>query len=169
MAQDTNSGALWGGRFSQGPAPEMAALSQSTHFDWVLARYDLTGSIAHAHALETAGLLTPDECLVLVAELERLRGLIDEGQLAPDPDDEDVHGALERMLVSHLGPELGGKLRAGRSRRPWPRWHATGRRCSTASGRPTCIWPTKASRPRSRSSSRPGPKPSCWWTSAVSN
>jgi len=34
----------------------------------------------------------------------------------PDPDDEDVHGALERVLVERLGPELGGRLRAGRSR-----------------------------------------------------
>jgi len=116
MAQETNSGALWGGRFSQGPAPEMAALSQSTHFDWVLAPYDLTGSIAHAHALQKAGLVSADETKALVAELERLRDLVENGQLVPDPDDEDVHGALERMLVENLGGELGGKLRAGRSR-----------------------------------------------------
>ena len=30
--------------------------------------------------------------------------------------DEDVHTALERGLIERLGPELGGKLRAGRSR-----------------------------------------------------
>src|SRR5690606_35993043 len=30
--------------------------------------------------------------------------------------DEDVHTALERGLLERLGPELGGKLRAGRSR-----------------------------------------------------
>ena len=34
----------------------------------------------------------------------------------PDPSDEDVHGALERLLLEEVGPELGGRLRAGRSR-----------------------------------------------------
>ena len=37
------------------------------------------------------------------------------GRVVPDPGDEDVHGALERVLVDRLG-ELGGRLRAGRSR-----------------------------------------------------
>ncbi|WP_415640977.1 hypothetical protein, partial [Skermania piniformis] len=37
----TNQGALWGGRFSAGPAAAMAALSRSTQFDWVLAPYDV--------------------------------------------------------------------------------------------------------------------------------
>ena len=116
MAHDTHSGSLWGGRFADGPSDEMAALSQSTHFDWVLADYDLQGSIAHAHALERAGLLNAQDAAAIVAELERLRGLVQSGALAPDPDDEDVHGALERILIESLGAEVGGRLRAGRSR-----------------------------------------------------
>jgi argininosuccinate lyase len=32
------------------------------------------------------------------------------------PTDEDVHGALERGLIDRVGAELGGRLRAGRSR-----------------------------------------------------
>ena len=50
-AHGTNEGALWGARFASGPSPELAALSRSTHFDWVLAPYDLAGSHAHAAAL----------------------------------------------------------------------------------------------------------------------
>ena len=42
QAHSTNEGALWGGRFSGGPSDAMAALSVSTHFDWVLAPYDLS-------------------------------------------------------------------------------------------------------------------------------
>jgi argininosuccinate lyase len=38
------TGKLWGGRFAGGPAEAMFALSQSTRFDWRLARYDLAGS-----------------------------------------------------------------------------------------------------------------------------
>ena len=57
----TNDGALWGGRFSSGPSPELARLSKSTHFDWRLAPYDLAQSRAHARVLHRAGLLTDDE------------------------------------------------------------------------------------------------------------
>jgi len=46
---------LWGGRFSGGPAAALQALSQSTHFDWRLAPYDIAGSHAHAKALGVAG------------------------------------------------------------------------------------------------------------------
>ena len=38
------------------------------------------------------------------------------GDLRPDPSDEDVHGALERLLLAEVGADLGGRLRAGRSR-----------------------------------------------------
>ncbi len=34
----------------------------------------------------------------------------------PAPSDEDVHGALERLLLDEVGPDIGGRLRAGRSR-----------------------------------------------------
>ena len=42
---------LWGGRFSDGPADALAALSKSTDFDWRLAKYDIAGSKAHAKVL----------------------------------------------------------------------------------------------------------------------
>ncbi len=112
----TNEGALWGARFATGPSPELAALSRSTHFDWDLALYDIAGSHAHAKALAAAGYLTEDEESRMHAGLDVLARGIVEGALRPGPDDEDVHGALERALIVAVGPELGGKLRAGRSR-----------------------------------------------------
>jgi argininosuccinate lyase len=112
----TNEGKLWGGRFAGGPSPELEALSRSTHFDWRLVPYDLAGSRAHANALHRAGLLTEDDHRVLLAGLDALRTSYDEGSLRPDPSDEDVHGALERLLIEEVGPEAGGRLRAGRSR-----------------------------------------------------
>ena len=57
-AHGTNQGALWGGRFSGGPSEAMFALSVSTHFDWVLAPYDVLASKAHAKVLNRAGLLS---------------------------------------------------------------------------------------------------------------
>jgi len=112
----TNEGALWGARFATGPSPELQALSRSTHFDWVLALYDLAGSHAHAAALAAAGYLTPDEESRMHAGLDALARAITDGTLVAQPGDEDVHGALEAALIAAIGPELGGKLRAGRSR-----------------------------------------------------
>jgi argininosuccinate lyase len=112
----TGAGKLWGGRFAGGPSPELEALSRSTHFDWRLVPYDLAGSRAHAGALRTAGILTDADHTTLVAGLAALRERYDAGTLHPDPSDEDVHGALERLLVEEVGPDLGGKIRAGRSR-----------------------------------------------------
>ncbi|MXG90773.1 argininosuccinate lyase [Nocardioides flavescens] len=112
----TNEGKLWGGRFDSGPSPELDALSRSTHFDWRLTLYDLAGSHAHAKALGAAGLLSADDEAAVHAGLDALARRYEAGELHPDPSDEDVHGALERLLLEEVGPELGGRLRAGRSR-----------------------------------------------------
>lgn len=112
----TNEGALWGGRFADGPSPELAALSKSTHFDWVLAPYDVAASKAHARVLHRAGLLTDEQRDGLLAGLDSLGSDIADGSFTPIVTDEDVHGALERGLIDRVGTDLGGRLRAGRSR-----------------------------------------------------
>jgi len=112
----TVAGALWGGRFVHGPDHALAALSKSTHFDWRYADDDLVGSVAHAHALHAAGLLSDDEVTAMTRGLAALRADLANGRLVPAASDEDVHGALERLLIERVGAELGGKLRAGRSR-----------------------------------------------------
>ena len=112
----THQGSLWGARFASGPSPELVALSRSTHFDWRLTPYDLAGSRAHANALHRAGHLTDDDHAELLRGLAALGERYAAGDLRPAPDDEDVHGALERLLLEEVGPDVGGRLRAGRSR-----------------------------------------------------
>jgi argininosuccinate lyase len=112
----SNQGSLWGARFADGPSPELAALSRSTHFDWQLYPYDLAGSRAHAKALAKGGYLTQVELDGMLAALTELQSRIEGGTFGPLETDEDVHFALERGLVEIAGAELGGKLRAGRSR-----------------------------------------------------
>jgi argininosuccinate lyase len=107
---------LWGGRFADGPAEALEKLSASVHFDWRLAPYDLAGSRAHARVLAQAGLLTSEELEAMLAGLDRLERDVADGTFTGTVADEDVHTALERGLLEHLGPDLGGKLRAGRSR-----------------------------------------------------
>ncbi|MDO4887652.1 MAG: argininosuccinate lyase [Actinomycetaceae bacterium] len=107
---------LWGGRFAGGPAQALAALSVSTHFDWRLARYDIAGSRAHARAQRRAGLLDESQLAGMLAALDTLEADVVSGAFAPQPTDEDVHTALERGLIERAGADLGGRLRAGRSR-----------------------------------------------------
>ncbi|RUQ21086.1 argininosuccinate lyase [Kocuria sp. HSID16901] len=112
----TNEGALWGGRFSGGPSEALAALSKSTQFDWRLAPYDIAGSRAHARVLHARNLLTDSELEGMLQALDRLEEDVRSGAYTPAESDEDVHGALEKGLLERAGTELGGKLRAGRSR-----------------------------------------------------
>jgi argininosuccinate lyase len=91
-------------------------LSASTHFDWRLARYDIRGSRAHARVLHEAGLLNHEELAAMLDALDRLDADVASGGFIPVAEDEDVHTALERGLIERAGPELGGRLRAGRSR-----------------------------------------------------
>ncbi|MDQ3384014.1 MAG: argininosuccinate lyase [Actinomycetota bacterium] len=107
---------LWGGRFAGGPADALTELSRSTHFDWRLAAYDIAGSRAHARVLHRAGLLRDTDLETMLSGLRQLLTDVGSGDFAPRPQDEDVHTALERGLIERIGPEVGGRLRAGRSR-----------------------------------------------------
>jgi argininosuccinate lyase len=107
--------ALWGGRFSDGPADAVFALSRSIHFDWRLAPYDLRSSLAHLEILESSGLLTAEVASAIRGALQELIAEVATGTFLPIDSDEDVHSALERGLTEKLG-DIGGSLRAGRSR-----------------------------------------------------
>ena len=94
----------------------MFALSKSTQFDWRLALHDIAGSRAHAKALKAAGLLTDEQATAMDEGLAELARRVEEGEFLPAESDEDVHGALERGLKDIVGADLGGRIRAGRSR-----------------------------------------------------
>jgi len=110
------SSSLWGSRFTGGPSDALAALSKSTHFDWRLAPYDIAGSRAHARVLHKAGLLSDADLQKMLSGLGDLLADVRSGAFRPAEEDEDVHTALERGLIERVGPEVGGRLRAGRSR-----------------------------------------------------
>ena len=116
MAGQTGEGALWGGRFSSGPDYALQRLSKSTHFDWRLVPYDLDATAAHARALSNAGHLAADDLNTVLAALDTIREDYLGDRIHPRDSDEDVHGALERILIERVGETLGGSVRAGRSR-----------------------------------------------------
>jgi len=112
----SESSALWGGRFTGSTNDAVAALSRSIHFDWRLASYDIKGTRAHILALRAAGYLAEAELVKLDKSLVELDKRVTSGMFVAKTTDEDVHSALERGLIEMVGPELGGKVRAGRSR-----------------------------------------------------
>ena len=107
--------ALWGGRFASGPADSAAALSRSVHFDYRLAPYDLRSSLAHLAVLEKSGLIPDNEAIEIAKTIRALMSEVADGVFGILDSDEDIHSALERAMTERIG-EIGGKLRAGRSR-----------------------------------------------------
>ena len=107
--------ALWGGRFSHGPAESVFALSRSVHFDWRLAPYDIVSSLAHLYVLEQSAIINKEQAVAIRNGLKRLFNDVEDGKFSPDMHDEDVHSALERGLTDRVGV-IGGAIRAGRSR-----------------------------------------------------
>ncbi len=106
---------LWGGRFAEAIAPDMAAFNDSFAFDRRLYAEDVQGSIAWAQALGAAGLLTAEECAALETGLTQVHAEFAAGSFVPHPSDEDIHTAVERRLGELVGAAA-RKLHTGRSR-----------------------------------------------------
>ena len=106
---------MWQGRFQGGMASSMERLSLSLHFDRKLFREDIEGSMAHAHGLKAAGVLTGPELKKMLAGLERIKADLEAGKDLFASSDEDIHMAVERVLSERIGA-LGKKLHTGRSR-----------------------------------------------------
>jgi argininosuccinate lyase len=66
--------------------------------------------------LHRAGLLDDTTLAAMLDALARLADDVESGAFVPADDDEDVHTALERGLIDRAGADVGGRLRAGRSR-----------------------------------------------------
>lgn len=107
--------ALWGGRFTSGPADAVAALSRSVDFDWRLAPYDVRVNIAHVNGLVDSKTISDADGKKIIGALKELFSEIESGAFSYNATDEDVHSAIERGIIEKLGA-LGGAFRAGRSR-----------------------------------------------------
>ena len=103
------------GRFSGERAPAFVALNSSLALDWRLWPEDIEGSLAHAGALETVGVLGAEERAAIAQGLAAVAREITAGTFVPADADEDVHMAVERRLTELIG-EAGAKLHTGRSR-----------------------------------------------------
>lgn len=114
MTEDERT-ALWGGRFDASLHPAVHAFTTSLSFDRRIVRHDLVGSLAHARMLLEAGILARDDAEPILDGLSGLLREIEEGSLAVEGEEEDVHTWIERALRGRIGPAA-GRLHAGRSR-----------------------------------------------------
>ena len=114
VAPPSSGGAkLWGGRFTGATDPLMEAFNNSISFDKRMWRQDIAGSIAYAHALARAKILTPAEATELERGLRVVHNEWASGTFAILPADEDIHTANERRFGECIGA-LAGKLHTGR-------------------------------------------------------
>ena len=105
---------MWGGRFQRGLLPELERFSSSLYADVELYPYDIEGSLAHAHGLAAAGILSPSQLAAIEGGLEQVERELDSGEFKFESSDEDIHTAIERRLTE-ITP-AGAALHAGRSR-----------------------------------------------------
>ena len=106
---------LWNKGYDLDEEIERYTVGDDRDLDRVLLPYDCVASMVHAHVLERAGVLRPEETTRLVAALEDLKAAADKGELLIQPGEEDCHTALENRLVAELG-DLGKKIHTARSR-----------------------------------------------------
>src|SRR5437660_3629724 len=103
------------GRFNQ-PASELAQrFGESVSFDRRLYHHDIAGSIAHASALASAGILSADEFEMIARGLREIENEIAADKFVWDQSLEDVHMNIEAALTKRIGA-AGAKLQAGRRR-----------------------------------------------------
>ncbi|MCA1718410.1 MAG: argininosuccinate lyase [Actinobacteria bacterium] len=112
---ESNTGPLWGGRFSSSPAEAFERLNASIPFDVRLAPYDIEGSVAHARMLGETKIVSREESEELVRGLRAVLEEVESGRFSWTLEDEDVHTAVERRLREIVG-DVALKLHTGRSR-----------------------------------------------------
>ena len=106
---------LWGGRFTKQTDQLVFDFNASITFDKRLFYEDVTGSIVHATMLAKQGILTEEERKSIVEGLTGILEDVDDGTLAIDESQEDVHSFVEATLIDRIG-DAGKKLHTGRSR-----------------------------------------------------
>jgi argininosuccinate lyase len=106
---------MWKGRFETATSNLVQRYGESISFDWRLYPYDIQGSLAHAAALQRAGILTKKELGEIQKGLKAVLAEIDSGSFEWRMELEDVHMNIESALTQKIGA-AGAKLHTARSR-----------------------------------------------------
>ena len=105
----------WSGRFDEPVSELVKRYTGSVGFDFVLALFDIQGSLAHAEMLQAQGIIDANDLADIQNGMAKIRAEIELGQFEWSLDLEDVHLNIERRLTNLIG-DAGKKLHTGRSR-----------------------------------------------------
>src|SRR5580692_3836193 len=103
---------MWSGRFREPLNKQFESWQRSFPFDYLLLPHEIEASIAHARAIEAAGIITSEELLQMEQGLRAVTKLKD---IAKNEQAEDIHHFVELELTNQIG-DLALKLHTGRSR-----------------------------------------------------
>lgn len=106
---------LWSGRFEKGMDKIVEEFNASIFFDKRLYECDIDGSVAHITMLCEQGIVSTDEKDKIIAELKNIKEEIKKGEIEFSVHDEDIHMAIEGILIKRLD-DTGKKLHTARSR-----------------------------------------------------
>ncbi len=118
MSNKQQPAKMWSGRFREPLNSTFESWQRSFPFDWRLVPYEVEASIAHARAIEAAGILTSEELLLMIEGLRAVatqQAEQGEAIVAAHSQAEDVHHYVELELTKQIG-DLALKLHTGRSR-----------------------------------------------------
>ena len=106
---------LWAGRFSKDADKKTNDFNSSIAIDSRLFAEDIDGSVAHAAMLGATGIISREDAETITAELQKIKDEIIRGELAIDPQAEDIHTFIEATLTERIG-DAGKRLHTARSR-----------------------------------------------------
>jgi len=102
-------------RISTDSSELLTQLNNSLPFDKVLYAEDIEGSRAHAYMLGERGIIKKEDVEKIDAGLSEIKQKIEDGDIALDGNDEDIHMAIERHLTELIG-DAGKRMHTARSR-----------------------------------------------------
>ncbi len=102
-------------RFHSPQHPDFQRLNASTDFDRRLWAQDIAQSRAHARMLAARGIVSEEDRDAIVEGLDAVEDEFAKGAFVFEPNDEDIHMAIERRLGEIAGP-VAGRLHTARSR-----------------------------------------------------
>lgn len=106
---------LWQKNTTVNQSVDTFTVGQDRVLDMNLAAFDVLGSLAHTQMLESIGLLTSDELVIIQKELKQIYKEILAGDFQIEDDVEDIHSQVELLLTRRIG-DAGKKIHSGRSR-----------------------------------------------------
>jgi len=106
---------MWKGRFQTETSNLVQRYGESISYDWRLYAYDIEGSIAHAAALQEAGIINKTEERKIGTGLREIKREIESGEFGFRASLEDIHMNIESALTKKIG-DAGAKLHTARSR-----------------------------------------------------